>query len=69
MLPESDAALQCVDGESGDEICVAIRVWQVQIALALALRNDAGIEVVLNSQDCERLMAKLQHDLLYRSVS
>jgi len=69
VLPESDADLRFVDGQTGDEIYVAIRARQDQIALTLSLRNDGDIEVVLNSLDCEQLVAKLQHALLHVSIA
>ena len=65
MLSVSDADLRIGDAQSGDDIYVAIRVRQDQIALAVSLRNDGDIKVVLNRQDCEQLRAKLQYALLH----
>ena len=49
------------DVGSGDEACVIIRSGEDFVAIAVSLRNNGDIEVVMRKQDLEKLIEALTH--------
>ena len=61
----SEIATICfTDLESGDEAVAVIRAGEGRLALCLSLAKDGDVEVVLASEDCDRLLAAIQRGAL-----
>jgi hypothetical protein len=55
------ATLRFIDADSKDEALAIIRASDKLIAIAFALQSDGDFEVFLETQDCRKLVAELQH--------
>jgi hypothetical protein len=59
MMRET-ATIRFIDVETGDEALTVVRAGQGQVALAVSLKQNGDLEVVLRPPECEQLITALQ---------
>jgi hypothetical protein len=61
MTTQEVGTIRFLDSNSGDDVVAIVRAGAGLVALALSLRADGDIEVVMQPADCEALLRALQH--------
>jgi hypothetical protein len=63
MLTKEIATIQFVDDDSKEEALAIVRTIDHRVALCLSLHTNGDVEVIMQTQDCQKLLQALQEAL------